>query len=143
MTQEELQDKMVVLLGGRAAEQIVFGRYSTGASDDLAKVTDIARSMVMHYGMYKPLGQVVFEPQHPTFLQSPIPIPKERNYSEETAKEIDHAIRDIVDDAYKKSIVIIKAHQDKLEKGAQLLLEQETLNEEDLEKLMKLKAKRT
>lgn len=141
MTQEELRNKMAVLMGGRAAEQIVFGRFSTGASDDLAKVTDIARSMVMHYGMYKPLGHVVFEPQHPSFLQPTLPIPQERNFSEETATEIDRAIRDIVKDAFRRSIEIIKEHRDQLEKGAKLLLEKETLNEEDLEKLMKLKPK--
>lgn len=142
MTQEELQNKMVVLLGGRAAEQVVFGHYSTGASDDLAKVTNIARSMVMHYGMYKPLGHIVFEPQNQSFLQPTLPASQERNFSEETAKEIDRAIRDIVKDAFRKAIEIIKEHQEQLEKGAKLLLDQETLSEEDLEKLMKIKPQR-
>jgi cell division protease FtsH len=133
MTQEELQKKMMVLLGGRAAEQVVFGRFSTGAADDLSKVTDIARNMVMHYGMYKPLGHVVFDSQRQTFLQTPGP--QERNFSEETAKEIDHAIRDIIKECYRKTVDIIKDNRKQLDKGAALLLEKETLSEEELAEL--------
>jgi cell division protease FtsH len=68
MTREELLNKMAVLLGGRAAELIVFGHLSTGAADDLAKVTDIARSMVMRYGMNEELGNVAYEHERPLFL---------------------------------------------------------------------------
>jgi len=136
MTQEELENKMAVLLGGRAAEHIIFGRFSTGAADDLAKVTDIARSMVMHYGMHSPLGHAVYEQQHPSFLQEPMPLLQERNFSEETAQEIDHAIRKFLDEAFNKAVNLIKTHQSQLDKGAQLLLEKETLNEEDLTHLM-------
>lgn len=135
MTQDELKAKMAVLLGGRAAEQLVFGALSTGATDDLVKATEIAKSMVMHYGMYKPFGHVVYESQQPTFLQSSAPPPK-RDYSEETAQEIDRAVRDIVKQAYHHSFGILKENRSILEKGAQLLMKKETLNEEDLKSLM-------
>ncbi len=132
MTKEELQNKMTVLLGGRAAEQIVFGHISTGAADDLAKVTDIARSMVMQYGMHASLGHVVYEAQHPAFLQVPIEMPEGRKFSEETAMEIDHAVREITKEAFDKAVAIITYHREQLEQGAQLLLQKETLSEEEL-----------
>ena len=83
---------MAVLLGGRAAEQLVFGHLSTGAADDLAKVTDIARSMVMRYGMDEKLGNLSFEDERPPFLPMP-GVGTERRYSEDTAREIDRAVR--------------------------------------------------
>ena len=87
MTREELDNRMAVLLGGRAAEHIVFGEVSTGAADDLAKVTDIARSMVTRYGMTEELGQVVYEKNPHSFLGGEMPqMPyTERSYSEATA----------------------------------------------------------
>ncbi|HUG77296.1 MAG TPA: ATP-dependent zinc metalloprotease FtsH, partial [Burkholderiales bacterium] len=88
MTREELENKMAVLLGGRAAEDVIFGHLSTGAADDLAKVTDIARSMVMRYGMVKSLGFVAYEEERAPFLGGPMP-QGHREYSEETAREID------------------------------------------------------
>ena len=74
MTRQELENKMAVLLGGRAAEHIVFGELSTGAADDLAKVTDIARSMVTRYGMTEELGQIVYERSQQSFLGGPQPM---------------------------------------------------------------------
>jgi cell division protease FtsH len=95
MTREELENKMAVLLGGRAAERLVFDHLSTGAADDLAKVTDIARSMVMRYGMWEGLGHVAFDTERPTILGMPnVGVPRE--FSEETAREIDCAVREIV-----------------------------------------------
>src|SRR5687767_13422990 len=85
---------MAVLLGGRAAEEVVFAHLSTGAADDLAKVTDIARSMVMRYGMVKSLGHVAYEEERAPFLGGPLP-QGHREYSEETAREIDVAVREI------------------------------------------------
>src|SRR3954470_19291957 len=87
MTREELENKMAVLLGGRAAEFLVFGHLSTGAADDLARVTDIARAMVTRYGMSKRLGHVALEKDGRSFL-SPNPVtdePRDRAYSDETA----------------------------------------------------------
>ena len=99
MTRQELENKMAVLLGGRAAEHIVFGELSTGASDDLVKVSDIARSIVTRYGMTEELGQVVYEKSPHSFLGGEMPqMPYiERSYSEATAREIDAAVKAIVD----------------------------------------------
>src|SRR5689334_21350383 len=89
MTREELENKMAVLLGGRAAEYIVFGHLSTGAADDLSKVTDIARNMVMRYGMDERLGHVAYESERAPFLGEPAAAmmpPRERRYSDATAR---------------------------------------------------------
>ncbi|HEX5766852.1 MAG TPA: ATP-dependent zinc metalloprotease FtsH [Burkholderiales bacterium] len=134
MTREELENKMAVLLGGRAAEEVVFGRISTGAHDDLAKVTDIARSMVMRYGMVKNLGQVAYEEEQGRFLLNP-GFQKPREYSEETAREIDVAVREIVKAAYEKALGILSREKGALERWAQKLLEKETLIEAELGEL--------
>src|SRR5207248_6328437 len=99
MTRAELENKMAVLLGGRASEEVIFGHLSTGAADDLAKVTDIARSMVMRYAMVQALGPVAYEEERPPFLAGPLP-QGHREYSEATAREFDVAVRAIVDGAY-------------------------------------------
>src|SRR5712672_2267962 len=105
MTRQELENKMAVLLGGRAAEHIVFGELSTGAADDLVKVTDIARSIVTRYGMTAELGQVVYEKNQRSLLGGPEPqMPvAERGYSEETAREIDTAVKSIIDGAFRRT----------------------------------------
>jgi cell division protease FtsH len=105
MTRDELENKMAVLLGGRAAEEVMFGRMSTGAADDLAKVTDIARSMVMRYAMVKTLGHVAYEEEPQNFLNNPYS--KKREYSEATAREIDVAVREIVKTSYDKATGIL------------------------------------
>jgi cell division protease FtsH len=132
MTREELENKMAVLLGGRAAEKLVFDHLSTGAADDLAKVTDIARSMVMRYGMEEKLGHVAYEAERPLFLGTPGALAQGREFSEETAREIDCAVRTIVDSAFHKAAGILARERDQLDRGAQLLLQKETLGEEDL-----------
>jgi len=133
MTRGELENKMAVLLGGRAAEQIVFGHLSTGAADDLAKVTEIARSMVMRYGMVEELGHVTYEAERPTFLGVPGEIPRAREFSEETAREIDTAVRGIVKSAFERAVGILTQRRPLLERGAKALLQKETLVEEELE----------
>jgi cell division protease FtsH len=133
MTREELENKMAVLLGGRASENLVFGRFSTGAADDLQKVTDIARSMVTRYGMSSELGHVTYERDNRTFLSGPMQMEvHERQYSEATAREIDTNIKRIVDDAFARTTAILRGQRDTLERGAKALLEKETLSEQDL-----------
>lgn len=133
MTADELENKMAVLLGGRAAEHIVFDHLSTGAADDLAKATDIARNMVTRYGMNEKLGQVVYEVESGGFLGLPTQPPAfERTYSEETAREIDCAIRDIVDRVFAKTEAILNKRRKTLDEAAGELLENETLTEEQL-----------
>jgi cell division protease FtsH len=139
MTRQELEDKMAVLLGGRAAETIVFGELSTGASDDLAKVTDIARSIVTRYGMSDELGLITYERSQRSFLggdQPQMPY-QERSYSEDTAREIDAAVKKIVDDAFRRTVNLLRARRALLDQGARELLEHETLDENDLAALLK------
>ncbi len=131
MTRAELENKMAVLLGGRAAEQLVFGEVSTGAADDLQKVTSIARSIVMRFGMDAQLGNVAYESERSNFLGQTAP-PQERSYSEETAREIDCAVRTIVAQAFERSSAILIQRRDILEETARDLLVRETLDESDL-----------
>jgi len=129
-------DKMTVLLGGRAAETIVFGEFSTGAADDLAKATDIARSMVARYGMYEKLGMVALERDRSPFLQSAEEyIGSRREYSEETAREVDCAMRSLIDDAFQRAVGLLETHRAALEEGALRLIEKETLNSDELPSL--------
>ena len=137
MSRDELEAKMIVLLGGRSAEELVFGRISTGAADDLAKVTDIARAMVARYGMDATLGPVTYERETRGFLAGAAPIEMSpRDYSEETAREIDRAVRGLVVQAAAKAKTILESHRDQLERGAGLLLQRETLLEADLAALV-------
>ena len=134
MTRDELENKMAVLLGGRASEHLVFNQLSTGAADDLAKVTDIARSMVTQYGMDEKLGQVAYQEELPLFLEG-AHHSMHREFSEETAREIDCAVRDLIHQAFQKAVEILAKHRDLLEKGAELLLERETLSATDINAL--------
>ncbi|MGC2414113.1 MAG: ATP-dependent zinc metalloprotease FtsH [Stellaceae bacterium] len=139
MTRQELENKMAVLLGGRAAEHIIFGELSTGAADDLVKVTDIARSLVTRYGMTEELGQVVYEKSPHSFLggEAPQMLYTERSYSEHTAGEIDATVKAIIDAAFRRTVTLLREQRETLEHGARLLLEHETLDEADLAALRK------
>ena len=131
MTRAELENKMAVLLGGRAAEQLVFGEVSTGAADDLQKVTSIARSIVMRFGMDAQLGNVAYDTERGNFLGQ-ASVPQERSYSEATAREIDCAVRAIVANAFERSLAILTRRRTVLEETARDLLNRETLDESDL-----------
>ena len=134
MTREELENKMAVLLGGRAAEVITFGHLSTGAADDLAKATDIARAMVTRYGMAERVGFVTYEQEPSPFLGTPAFVGgHQHSYSEETGKKIDDAIKMIIDKAFDKATAILSAQQGTLTDLAKYLLAEETLGEKDLE----------
>jgi len=131
MTRGELENKMAVLLGGRAAEQLVFGQVSTGAADDLARVSDIARSMVARYGMHASLPNLSLE-QEPSPL---LPVPgftAARSYSEHTSQAIDDAVMEIVAAAFARALALLTRNREVLERAAALLLERETLAEAEL-----------
>jgi cell division protease FtsH len=132
MTREELEHKLAVLLGGRAAEQLVFAQYSTGAADDLARATDIARNMVTRYGMDEKLGPITYD--EPVGLVGALdPAPRgARPHSEQTAREIDCAVREIVTRALESARAILERNRALLEGSAHELLERETLSEAEL-----------
>ena len=136
MTRHELEDKMAVLMGGRAAERLIFGEASTGAQDDLAKATDIARSMVTRYGMTESLGQMIYERDAAPLLGDMPVFGARQDFSQETAREIDQAVLEIVDAAFGRATEILKRRQTTLEAGAHALLEQETLSEDALQALV-------
>jgi cell division protease FtsH len=134
MSRGELENKMAVLLGGRAAEQTAFGQISTGAADDLVKVSNIARSMVTRYGMVESLGHMAYADEPPAFLPNQI-VQRQREFSEETAREIDLAVRDIVEGAWEKALGVLSKEKALLLRGAELLLQKETLTEAELAEL--------
>ena len=137
MTRDELVHKICVLLGGRAAEKLIFDHLSTGAADDLAKVTDIARSMVTRYGMDESLGYVVYDAPKSLFLGQGEGAPTylERRFSEDTARDIDEAVRKIVDDAFRRTLAILQQNRPILERCADVLLKKETLLADELREL--------
>ncbi|MGV6872846.1 ATP-dependent zinc metalloprotease FtsH [Pseudochelatococcus sp. B33] len=138
MTREELQNKMAVLLGGRAAEWIVFRHLSTGAADDLVKVTDIARAIVTRYGMTEKLGNVALEKDRQSHLATDQPYYgfSERSYSDETAALIDEEVRRIVDETFERAVALLTERRAVLDASARKLLEKETLAEDDLKALV-------
>ncbi|MGD8395690.1 MAG: ATP-dependent zinc metalloprotease FtsH [Candidatus Eiseniibacteriota bacterium] len=133
MTKEELEVKMTILLGGRVAEHIIFGHLSTGAADDLQKITQIARSMVTRYAMVPELGHVTYDSEPTSFL-GPTSI-QTRQFSEDTAREIDCAVRRIVQRVFARAEQILTENREVLEESAAELLERETLDEEALRPL--------
>ena len=142
MTRDELENKMAVLLGGRAAEVLIFGRLSTGAADDLSKATDIARNMVARYGMDETLGETAYENEPAPLLGTPTGfLGHQRLYSEETAREIDCAVRKYVHNAFERATTVLREHRPALEAGAKLLLEHETLEASELRAVCNLEPK--
>jgi len=135
MSRAELMNRMIVLLGGRAAESLCFEDVSTGASDDLAKATDIARSMVLRYGMDPALGQVVYEPDAAPLLGTPAAAGgwQPRRYGEGTAAAIDAAVRGLLDTAFRRAVAILEGNRELLAQAAADLLRQETLSGDALQ----------
>jgi cell division protease FtsH len=132
MSRQELEDKMAVLMGGRAAEMIVGGDVSTGASDDLAKATDIARGMVLRFGMDQKLGPVAWDTESGNVLQQPGMFWQRRRYSEQTAHEIDQAVRAYLDAALDRALEILRGNRAVLDTGAEALLAHETLTGDEI-----------
>ncbi len=126
---DQLIDQVCMTLGGRAAEQIFFGKISTGASNDLQQVTKIAYSMIMVYGMNEKIGNVsYYDPQNENAFNKP--------YSEETGKMIDEEVRRIIEEAYERTIALLTERKEEVEKLAKALLEKEVLYKSDVEKLI-------
>jgi cell division protease FtsH len=124
-------DELAGLLGGRAAEEIVFGDITTGAANDLEQATKLARAMVTRYGMSEKLGPMTFgEKQELVFLGKEIG--EQREYSEKVAQEIDEEVRRIIREAYERAKEILIKHRDKLDRLAQALMEKETLEGDEL-----------
>ena len=136
MTKTELENKIAVLLGGRNAEELIFGEASTGAQNDLVKATDIAKSMVKSYGMSERLGTITLDRERqPLMLQ--IQAPQEKgDYSEETAREIDCEVRRIIDEQYERVKRLLAERKAALLEGAKRLLDQEVISGNDLKTIM-------
>ena len=128
-TKDQLMDFMTVALGGRAAEEIIFGHESTGAQNDLERVTEMAYNLVKRYGMSPKIGLISFpeRDEEVSFV---------RPYSEATAQEIDQEVRRIIQEAYERAKSILLVNIDKLHAIAQALLEKEVLTKEDVEKII-------
>lgn len=135
MTRTDLEHKIAVLLGGRAAEKLVFGELSTGAADDLARATDIARDMITRFGMDEGLGYIAFEAQRPRFLDTPELAHGGCRVAESTQARIDQAIRDIVMGVFEHAYRILDINRAVLERCACELLARETLDESDIRQL--------
>ncbi len=134
-TRAELQDTMSMTLGGRAAEEIIFGEITTGASNDLEKVTATAKQMVMRFGMSEKLGPRVFGHDHgQPFLGREFSA--EPDYSDEIAREIDDEIRRIVEAAHVQAKDILGRNRDRLEKLSEILVKRETIEKEQFEALL-------
>jgi len=131
MSKAELETKMAVLLGGRAAEKLVFEEVSTGAADDLQKASQIARAMATRYGMVSDIGQVALEKEDQAFLGAHLQ-EGSHLYSEATAEKIDAAVQSLIDDACQQATRILAEHREALDTAAKLLLEKETLSGPEL-----------
>jgi cell division protease FtsH len=139
MTREELLDRLCVLLGGRVAEEIIFEDISTGAQNDLQRATDIARSMVTEYGMSEKLGLVTYtKEKRPLFLDTGFAPAKE--YSEETAQEIDAEVSRLMEECHQRVRTILTEKREQLELISQMLLAKETILGEELQELLDSKA---
>jgi cell division protease FtsH len=137
MSETELRGQIATLLGGRSAEEIVFGSITTGASNDLQRATDLAERMVTTYGMSKILGPLAYEKgQQNNFLGDGGMMNPRRMVSNDTAKAIDEEVKDIVETAHQQALNILKTNRDLLETIAQQILETEVIEGEELQNLL-------
>ncbi|MDX2100198.1 MAG: cell division protein FtsH, partial [Leptolyngbyaceae cyanobacterium bins.59] len=136
LDEEELRGQIATLLGGRSAEEIVFGSITTGASNDLQRATDLAERMVTTYGMSKVLGPLAYEKgQQNTFLGDGMMNPR-RSVSDQTAKAIDQEVKDIVESAHEQALAILQENRELLETIATQLLETEVIEGANLHQLL-------
>jgi cell division protease FtsH len=135
MTRAELLDRLAVLLGGRVAEELVFGEISTGAQNDLQRATEIGRSMVTEYGMSDRLGLVTYErPRQPMFL--PENFAPQKIYSEKKGAQIDEEVTRIIEEAHQRVRGILSSQRNVLDTLAHLLLQKEVIQGEELRKML-------
>jgi len=127
-TEEQIFDKICMALGGRAAESVKFGRITTGAADDLEKVTDMAYSQIILYGMNTKVGPLSFDSQHSGYWGKP--------YSDSTAELIDQEVRQIINRAYERTINLIREKLEKLDQLAELLIKKEVVDHEDVKSIL-------
>jgi cell division protease FtsH len=134
-TRSALMDQMAMTLGGRAAEELVFHEVTTGAANDLEKVTQTAKHMIMRYGMSEKLGPRVLGRNHDMpFLGRDMGA--EPDYSEEIAREIDDEIRRVIEEAHEYALRVLRQHMDELHRISQLLIERETIDKDQFERLL-------
>jgi cell division protease FtsH len=133
-SKSEFEDKIAGLLGGNAAERMIFGDTTTGASNDIEKATDLARRMVTEFGMSDKLGPLSFGKRDELIFLGR-EIGEQRNYSDEVAKTIDEEVRAIIDRAYERAMEVLETHRDRLERLAAKLIAEETVDTEEFEKL--------
>ncbi|NEQ17965.1 MAG: cell division protein FtsH, partial [Moorea sp. SIO3E2] len=136
MDEKELQGQIATLLGGRAAEEIVFNSITTGASNDLQRATDLAEQMVTTYGMSKVLGPLAYQKgQQSNFLGDGMMNPR-RNVSDETAKAIDDEVKEIVETGHQQALAILNENRELLETIAQQILDTEVIEGDKLQELL-------
>lgn len=134
MIEDEIRGRLVTLLGGRSAEELIFGKVSTGASDDIQKATDLAERCITLYGMSKTLGPMAVERSQSQFLGG-VPQPR-RAISPQLSEEVDHEIKALIDQAHQMALEILTRNQDVLERIAQTLLSEESLEGEPLKTML-------
>lgn len=136
MSKTRMKESLIVLLGGRVAEEISLDDICTGASNDIERATNVARDMITRYGFSNTLGPIMYgQPEGEVFLGRDIN--HQKNYSENVAKEIDAEIRELIDNSYESAREILKTHYDQLDLVARWLIEHEKINSTTFEQLMK------
>ncbi|NLI29777.1 MAG: ATP-dependent zinc metalloprotease FtsH [Nitrospiraceae bacterium] len=135
LTRSELLDRMAVMLGGKAAEELIFGEASTGAKNDLERATDMATAMIKAYGMSEKLGPVSYDKARPRFLDVQM-AGQPKDYSEHTAQEIDDEVHQLLRDTLRKSSEILRENRAQLERIARILLEREVIEGDELKALI-------
>ncbi|MGA2765605.1 MAG: ATP-dependent zinc metalloprotease FtsH [Spirochaetia bacterium] len=141
LSKDELEQRIIILLSGRAAEELAFGNVTTGAQNDLQRATDIARAMVSEYGMSEKLGVMAYDGGKSPFLTSEQFLPQKKEYSEQTAKQIDDEIHSILERSYDRARAILKEHRGLLDGVAARLLEQEVIGGQEFAQMVQESAK--
>lgn len=136
-TKKELLDRVTSLLGGRAAEEVFLDDISTGAQNDMERATQLVRAMVTEYGMSEKIGPLTLGQKHDEQIFLGRDISRQRNYSEEVAAAVDKEISSIINQCYQRAIQLLKENTDKVESIVEALIERETLDSEDIRKLMR------